>query len=122
MSVELLHHVRLIDPTSGTDRIVDVLLNDGNVRSIEPHIMPPPEATVVEGQGKILGPGLVDLHSTVGEPGHEERETLESIAQAAAAGGFMQLNLCRVVDRRSRVGQKVKLHKSPCRCGLRDRL
>ena len=93
MSVELLHQVRLIDPTSGTDRIVDVLLNDGHVRSVEPHITPPPEATIVEGQGKILGPGLVDLYSTVGEPGHEERETLESIAQAAAAGGFMGLNL-----------------------------
>ena len=93
MSVELLHHVRLIDPTSGTDRIVDVLLNNGKVRSIEPHITPPPEATIVEGQGKILGPGLVDLYSTVGEPGHEERETLESILQAAAAGGFTRLNL-----------------------------
>ena len=93
MSVELLHQVRLIDPTSGTDRIVDVLLDHGNVRTIEPHITPPPEATIIESQGKILGPGLVDLYSTVGEPGHEERETLESIAQAAAAGGFMQLNL-----------------------------
>ena len=93
MSVELLHHVRLIDPTSGTDRIVDVLLNHGKIRSIEPHITPPPEATIVQGQGKILGPGLVDLYSTVGEPGHEERETLESILQAAAAGGFTRLNL-----------------------------
>ena len=93
MSVELLHHVRLIDPTFGTDRIVDVLLNHGKIRSIEPHITPPPEATIVQGQGKILGPGLVDLYSTVGEPGHEERETLESILQAAAAGGFTRLNL-----------------------------
>ena len=93
MSVELLHQVRLIDPTAGTDRIVDVLLDHGHVRSIEPHITPPPEATIIEGQGKILGPGLVDLYSTVGEPGHEERETLESIAQAAAVGGFMQINL-----------------------------
>ena len=59
MSVELLHHVRLIDPTSGTDRIVDVLFDQGKVRSIEPHIMPPSDATIIEGQGKILGPGLV---------------------------------------------------------------
>ena len=93
MSVELLHHVRLIDPTSGTDRIVDVLFDQGKVRSIEPHIMPPSDATIIEGQGKILGPGLVDLYSTVGEPGHEERETLKSILQSAAAGGFTRLNL-----------------------------
>ena len=93
MSVELLQHVRLIDPTSGTDRIVDVLFDQGKVRSIELHITPPPEATIIEGQGKILGPGLVDLYSTVGEPGHEERETLKSISQAAAAGGFTRLNL-----------------------------
>ena len=93
MSVELLHHVRLIDPTSGTDRIVDVLFDQGKVRSIEPHITPPSDATIIEGQGKILGPGLVDLYSTVGEPGHEERETLKSILQSAAAGGFTRLNL-----------------------------
>ena len=93
MSVELLQHVRLIDPTSGTDRIVDVLFDQGKVRSIESHIAPPSEATILKGQGKILGPGLVDLHSTVGEPGHEERETLKSILQAAGAGGFTRLNL-----------------------------
>ena len=35
----------------------------------------------------------MDLYSTVGEPGHEERETLKSILQSAAAGGFTRLNL-----------------------------
>lgn len=93
MPVELLQHVRLIDPASGTDRIVDMLFDQGKIRSIESHITPPSEARILEGQGKILGPGLVDLYSRVGEPGHEERETLKSILQAAAAGGFTQLNL-----------------------------
>jgi dihydroorotase len=42
-------------------------------------------------QGLVLAPGLVDLYSHSGEPGFEERETLSSLLQAAAAGGFTRV-------------------------------
>ncbi len=93
MSLELIQHVRSIDPSTHTDRTVDVLLENGKVRSIGPEISPSNEMTLIDGRGKVLGPGLVDLYSRVGEPGHEERETLHSIAQAGKAGGFTRLNL-----------------------------
>jgi dihydroorotase len=97
MPLEILRQVRSIDPTAGTDRIVDVWLENGRVRSIEsetePETVVPEGATVRDCAGLVWGPGLVDLYSRVGEPGNEERETLQSIAQAAAAGGFTRLNL-----------------------------
>ena len=47
----------------------------------------------IEGEGKLLFPGLVDLYSHSGEPGHEARETLASLLAAAAAGGLTRLGI-----------------------------
>ncbi|MBM0741396.1 dihydroorotase [Phormidium sp. CLA17] len=89
---ELLKQVRLLDPTSQTDRIADVLITDGIVTAVEDAIADyPSNATIYEGSGLILAPGLVDLYSHSGEPGFEERETLKSLMQAAAAGGFTRI-------------------------------
>jgi dihydroorotase len=94
MSSELLQHVRILDPASNSDRVADVLLQDGLVQAIEPSLFNyPPETTLRDCQGLILGTGLVDLYSHSGEPGFEERETLTSIAAAAIAGGFTRLHL-----------------------------
>ena len=43
---------------------------------------------VVDARGCIVAPGFVDLHSHLGEPGYEDRETLATGSRAAAAGGF----------------------------------
>ncbi|MEX0269547.1 dihydroorotase [Leptolyngbyaceae cyanobacterium UHCC 1019] len=91
---ELLRQVRVIDPSSQMDRIADVLIIDGMVTAIENAIAEyPANATITEGSGLILAPGLVDLYSHSGEPGFEERETLKSLMQAAAAGGFTRVNI-----------------------------
>ncbi len=89
---QLLQQVRVLDPLSGTDEIADVLIADGVIKAIEPKISDLPNNTLLRDcQGMVLGPGLVDLYSHSGEPGFEERETLESLMQAAAAGGFTRL-------------------------------
>jgi dihydroorotase len=94
MTTELLRQVQLIDPLTQRDERVDVLIEAGVIQSIAPTLRDwPTDATVIDGNGCFLGPGLVDLYSTVGEPGFESRETLESIAAAAAAGGFTRLSL-----------------------------
>lgn len=91
---ELLQQVRVLDPVSGTDRIADVLIADGAIAAVQEKISDFPENTLVRDcQGTILGPGLVDLYSHTGEPGFEERETLESLMQAAVGGGFTRLAL-----------------------------
>lgn len=94
MASELLQQVRVINPVSGTDQIADVLIEDGYIRSVMHHISDVPNDTRVRDcQGLILGPGLVDLYSHSGEPGFEERETLLSLLQAAAAGGFTRISI-----------------------------
>lgn len=94
MPPELLRQVRLLDPLTYTDQVVDVLIENGVIQAIAPQIHDyPDQAEITDCTGFILGPGLVDLYSTVGEPGFESRETLNSIAAAAVAGGFTRVAL-----------------------------
>jgi len=70
MSAQLLRQIRVIDPLSNGDQINDVLLIDGTIGAIAPHIHTYPDSTTItNGSGLILGPGLVDLYSHSGEPG-----------------------------------------------------
>ncbi|MEB3295246.1 MAG: dihydroorotase [Synechococcales bacterium] len=93
MTIELLQQVHLIDAVSGHDRTVDVLLHQGKIAAIESMIAPPSEAILWDATDWVLGPGLVDLYSQSGEPGHEDREPLNAFLSAAIAGGFTQVNL-----------------------------
>jgi dihydroorotase len=94
MTTELLQQVRVIDPVSGIDAIADVLIADGIIQAIAPHISDiSPHTQIKDCRGLVLGPGLVDLYSHSGEPGFEERETLSSFMQAAAAGGFTRVSI-----------------------------
>lgn len=79
---------RVIDPASGLDRVADVRLRDGRIAAIAPGLAPEGGETVLEARGRLVLPGFVDLHCHLGEPGHEDRETLASGTRAAAAGGF----------------------------------
>jgi len=91
---ELLQQVRVIDPVSETDQLADVLITDGVIKAVQERISDYPADTQSRDcRGLVLGPGLVDLYSHSGEPGFEERETLASLASAAASGGFTRLNI-----------------------------
>ncbi|MEH2044871.1 dihydroorotase [Nostoc sp.] len=91
---ELLQKVRVIDPVSEIDELFDVLIADGYIREVASHISDITSDTKIRDcQGLVLGPGLVDLYSHSGEPGFEERETLLSFLQAAAAGGFTRVSI-----------------------------
>lgn len=92
MNSKLLQKVRILDPVYDTDRIADVLIIDGKIATVEENIFEFPTKTDIQDcQGLILGPGLVDLYCHSGEPGFEERETIESLMQASRAGGFTRL-------------------------------
>lgn len=99
MTTQLLRQVRLLDPVADLDRVADVLIVEGVIRSIAPNITDRHEAAdVIDRPGLVLGTGLVDLYSHSGEPGFESRETLESLMQAATAGGFTRLTLLPDTD------------------------
>ncbi|MDZ7963003.1 MAG: dihydroorotase [Aulosira sp. DedQUE10] len=94
MTTELLQQVRVIDPVSGTDQLADVQIADSYIQAIAPHITDINSDTQIRDcRGLVLGPGLVDLYSHSGEPGFEERETISSLLQAAAAGGFTRVSI-----------------------------
>jgi dihydroorotase len=82
---------RVIDPASGFDRAADVLLRDGLVAEIGSRLCSTDDPEIVEAEGAVLCPGLVDIRVELGEPGHEYRETIKSVARAAAAGGITTL-------------------------------
>jgi dihydroorotase len=79
---------RVLDPASGLDRVADVRLRDGRVAAIAPGLAPEGGETAIDARGRLVLPGFVDLHCHLGEPGHEDRETLATGTRAAAAGGF----------------------------------
>jgi len=90
----VLQRVRIIDPTQQWDFCGDVWLEQGQIRGIERDLSAvAAEIPRVPGEGLIIAPGLVDLYSQSGEPGYEQRETLESLIAAAQAGGFCRVAL-----------------------------
>ncbi len=79
---------RVIDPASGLDDTRDVLIQDGRVAQIAPSLPVPAGARVIDAEGLLVTPGLIDPHVHLREPGAAHKETIESGSKAAAAGGF----------------------------------
>lgn len=85
---------RVIDPASGTDRIADVAIAEGRIAAIAPsgpkrHTLPrSPADQVIDAEGCLVTPGLIDPHVHLREPGFEDKETLATGTRAAVAGGF----------------------------------
>jgi len=87
----LLANARVVDPSRDFDGPGDVLIADGVVRETRRGIGAAgvPEGTdIINCNGKIVAPGLIDMRAFVGEPGFGHRETFASASQAAASGGI----------------------------------
>src|SRR5262244_3101024 len=81
---------RVIDPSSNTDQIADVLIVEGKIAGVAPKLSSP-KAEVFDATGMIVAPGFIDMHVHLREPGFEHAETIESGSRAAAAGGFTSI-------------------------------
>jgi dihydroorotase len=82
----LVKNGRVVDPMRKIDRIADVLIRDGIIRSIgNGHSSDVP---VFDATGQIVAPGFFDMHVHLREPGTEEAETIATGGSAAVAGGF----------------------------------
>lgn len=68
-------------------RTSDVLIEDGIIRSVD-YDGPTNGHDLIDASGKLLIPGLVDVHVHLREPGGEKKETIKTGTEAAAAGGF----------------------------------
>lgn len=87
----LFRNVRLIDPATGLDQPGELLVRDGLIADLGAGLGIPEGAEIVDGEDAVLCPGLVDMRAALGEPGYEYRETIQSAARAAAAGGITTL-------------------------------
>jgi dihydroorotase len=112
MKPMLIQGGRLIDPSQSHDDVADLLIVDGKVEGFGKSIAPPEGTNVLDAQGKVVAPGLVDVHVHLREPGREDAETVETGARAAAAGGFTSVcampNTDPVTDNQAAVGFIVK--------------
>ena len=102
---------RVIDPANNFDGVADVLLVDGKIAEVKPDINFPAEK-IFDATGKIVTPGLIDMHVHFREPGQEAKEDFLSGAKAAVAGGFTTVatmpNTSPVVDNAALVRAMVK--------------
>ena len=85
----LIQNGRVIDPSQGMDRVTNLLLADGRIAAYD--AAPSGQETVIDATGRIVAPGLIDMHVHLREPGFEEDETIDSGTAAALAGGFASI-------------------------------
>jgi dihydroorotase len=82
----LIRNGRVVDPANHVDKECDVLIVDGRIAEVGKcaKIV----QNVINASGKLVTPGLIDIHVHFREPGDEEEETIASGSAAAVAGGF----------------------------------
>jgi dihydroorotase len=104
----LIRGGRVIDPSRGADQVADLFLAGGKVQASGRDLGHPDDALVLDASGKVVAPGLIDLHVHLREPGQEDLETVATGAMAAAAGGFSAIcampNTDPVTDNQAAVG------------------
>ena len=100
----LIKNGRVVDPVSGTDETLDVLIERGRVVGLEPRIEAA-DAETIDASRLVVAPGFIDMHAHLREPGQEQKEDIRSASLAAAKGGFTSLcampNTQPVNDQRS---------------------
>ncbi len=83
MNATVIKNGRIIDPANQRDAVGDLAIANGRIVAD-----PPADATVIDARGRIVAPGLIDIHVHLREPGGADKETIASGTRCAAAGGF----------------------------------
>lgn len=86
----LIKNGRVIDPANKIDSTLDIIISDGKVGKIGKGLAAA-SADVIDAQGLIVTPGLVDMHAHLREPGREDEETIATGTRAAIRGGYTSL-------------------------------
>ncbi|PRX33502.1 dihydroorotase [Orenia metallireducens] len=88
MSKLLLKGGKIIDPIQGSKaKAGEILIVDGKIAKLGENLAAE-DAQVIDIEGKVVSPGLIDIHVHLREPGFEHKETIETGTKSAAKGGF----------------------------------
>jgi dihydroorotase len=89
----LVKNGRVIDPANNIDAVCDILIDGTKIAEVDRHNgdtsleVSPPSTEVIDATGRIVMPGIVDMHVHLREPGREDKETISSATKAAGHGG-----------------------------------
>ena len=84
----LIKNGRLVNPATNTDEVMDVAIENGKILKVEKGIEENGFEKVIDAAGKIVAPGLIDVHVHFRDPGFEYKEDLLTGSASAAKGGF----------------------------------
>lgn len=84
----LIKNGRLVNPATNTDEVMDVAIENGKILKVEKGIEENGFEKVIDAAGKIVAPGLIDVHVHFRDPGFEHKEDLLTGSASAAKGGF----------------------------------
>jgi dihydroorotase len=126
----LIENGYVIDPKTGREGNLDILTKEDKIVRIEPNLKSKlsgqelAQCTVIDAEGLLVAPGLVDIHVHFRDPGFPEKEDILSGAAAAAAGGYttvvMMANTKPVADQASVItemlakAQEAPIHVKTC--------
>lgn len=82
---------KVLDPASGTQEVMDVVIEDGRILEVGPNVGSDANGDVIDAQGRLVIPGLMDLRTHIREPGEEYKEDVDTASKAAVAGGFTSI-------------------------------
>lgn len=104
----LIKGAHVVDPQRALDENLDVLIDGAAIAQVAREIAVPAGATVIDGTGKYLLPGLVDMHVHFRDPGFEYKETIATGSRAAAHGGFTDVATMPNTDPVTDTGAEVR--------------
>jgi len=88
----LIANGRIVDPANRLNHLLDLLIVDGKISKVGAKLSDAlgaaKDAQIIDASGKLVVPGLIDLHTHLREPGYEYKETIKTGTASAAAGGF----------------------------------
>ncbi|HCX32495.1 MAG TPA: dihydroorotase [Rhodocyclaceae bacterium] len=100
----LIKNGHVVDPKNKIDGSMDVLIEDQKIKKVAKVISEKVDKEI-NAKGKVVCPGLIDVHVHLRQPGYEYKETIETGLRAALKGGFTGVcpmpNTNPIADRRS---------------------
>ncbi|MDR2763151.1 MAG: dihydroorotase [Planctomycetaceae bacterium] len=85
---------RVVDPSQGIDGVYNIRVDIDSGKVVSIGTKPDADDETYDASGKIVTPGLIDMHVHLREPGREEDETIETGTRAAISGGFTSIACC----------------------------